>query len=133
MIDGRIIRELTFLKSHYKDINFIGLGIGNHKTITDENLTLMSIPIMSKNLPLIRIFKVPIMYLEWLVRLFLRFRKLQLLIIHTHYYQTLLASIIIKSRNSNIIYDAHELESGQTINKAFSRFILGIEKFSLSK
>ena len=133
MVDGRIIRELTFLKSHYKDIHFVAIGIGNHKTITDSNLTIMSIPLFSKKIPLIRIFKVPIMYMEWLVRLACRLRRLSPLVIHTHYYQTLLASIIMKSRNSKIIYDAHELESGQTTNRVFSQFILGIEKFSFSR
>ncbi len=136
--DSRILKELNALKD-ISNSKIIAFGIDDnegHNYIPNEGLSIRTFKLFTKNL---KIIPRPVRYFLNLLEAFFRLTisgiKFRPSIIHCHDTLFLPIAILIKWLcKSQLIYDAHELESDKAgQSKILSKYSLFIERISWKK
>jgi glycosyltransferase involved in cell wall biosynthesis len=112
--ESRILRETeSLVDSGLFDRIYVGAiwdeGLAEHEEL-DTRRTVWRVPLRTRRLP--GIIGKLLRFLEWYIRLFLRFRNEELTFINCHSLSVLPLGVLFRlARGCRIIYDTHELET----------------------
>lgn len=113
--ETRIFKETKSLIKIAELQKIILIGIWEKGLVEYESLdhkrAIWRVPLKTRVLPSAAFWKV-IKYLEWLIKIFLRFRKKEIAVINCHSLNVLPLGLLFKVfTQTKIIYDTHELET----------------------
>lgn len=112
--DSRVLKETKSIASNYfNKICIVALwedGV-NENELLDDKREVWRIRLISRGLPKNLFFQV-FKYFEWIIKIYIRFRKEPISVVHCHDLSALPVGALFKLlKKTKVIYDAHELET----------------------
>ncbi|MDN3511637.1 MAG: glycosyltransferase [Candidatus Jettenia sp.] len=113
--DSRVLKETkSIAKSHLFDKVYIAAlldkGVTEHEII-DAKREIWRVPLKTRKFPK-DIFSQTIKYIEWMLKIFFRYKNENVKVVHCHDLSALPIGVLFKIiKRTKLIYDAHELET----------------------
>lgn len=116
--DSRVLKETKSIASKYFDKIYIAAlwedGVDENELL-DSKREVWRIRLISRWLPKNLFFQV-FKYFEWIMKIYIRFRKEPISVVHCHDLSALPVGVVFKLlQKTKVIYDAHELETEQEV------------------
>jgi len=116
--DSRILKETKSIACNFFDKIYIAALWENgveEKEVLDKKREVWRVRLKSRELPK-DIFFQTLKYIEWMARIYFRYKKENVLVVHCHDLAALPVGVLFKlCKKTRVIYDAHELETEQEI------------------
>lgn len=136
--DSRVLKETKSIASKYFDKIYIAAlwedGVDENELL-DSKREVWRIRLISRGLPKNLFFQV-FKYFEWIIKIYIRFRKEPISVVHCHDLSALPIGALFKLlKKTKVIYDAHEFETEQVANpnRLFHLLSIKLEKYFIKK
>lgn len=130
--ESRILKETkSLIDSGLVDRIFIAAiwesGLREHEQL-DSKREVWRVPLKTRHLPNGRFWKV-LKIIEWMIKIFIRFRKVPITLVNCHCLAVLPLGVMFKIFvKSKVIYDAHELETEKNWPGAIKKMAKVLER-----